>query len=123
MLAVLELLRVFGTLDTHFLSKSYPTKTCSPPQGSLDTCNFRFFLFAEQTLDMRFPALASTVSPCQYTMVPLQGLALGRPCPLDAHLAPDHTVYAPKGEYIPNGKHTSQRLPGENQVILREWAV
>ncbi|KAI7792731.1 brother of CDO precursor, partial [Triplophysa rosa] len=78
-------------------------------------CLWRVWAKQKQTLDMRFPALAATVSPCQYTMVPLQGLALGRPCPLDAHLAPAHTVYAPKGEYIPNGKHTSQRLPGENQ--------
>lgn len=74
--------------------------------------NFVFLVISEQTLDMRFPALAATVSPCQYTMVPLQGLALGRPCPLDPHLTSAHTVYAPKGEYIPNGKYTTQHLPG-----------
>lgn len=74
--------------------------------------NFVFLFISEQTLDMRFPALAATVSPCQYTMVPLQGLALGRPCSVDPHLTPAHTVYTPKGEYIPNGKHTAQRLPG-----------
>lgn len=79
-----------------------------------------FFLFSEQTLDMRFPALAATVSPCQYTMVPLQGLALGRPCSGDPHLAPAHAVYAPKGEYITNGKHTTQHFAGVNQVILRD---
>ncbi|KAL0156729.1 hypothetical protein M9458_047975, partial [Cirrhinus mrigala] len=75
-------------------------------------CLWRVWAKQKQTLDMRFPALAATVSPCQYTMVPLQGLALGRPCPVDPHLTPAHTVYAPKGEYIPNGKHTAQRLPG-----------
>lgn len=74
-------------------------------------------MISEQTLDMRFPALAATVSPCQYTMVPLQGLALGRPCPVDPNPTPAHTIYAPKGEYIPNGKHTTQHLPG-HQVIL-----
>ncbi|KAI2649002.1 Brother of CDO [Labeo rohita] len=74
-------------------------------------CLWRVWAKQKQTLDMRFPTLAATVSPCQYTMVPLQGLALGRPCPVDPHLTPAHTVYAPKGEYIPNGKHTAQRLP------------
>ncbi|XP_051738346.1 brother of CDO isoform X1 [Ctenopharyngodon idella] len=78
-------------------------------------CLWRVWAKQKQTLDMRFPALAATVSPCQYTMVPLQGLALGRPCPVDPHLTPAHTVYAPKGEYIPNGKHTTQRLPGHRE--------
>ncbi|XP_052398441.1 brother of CDO [Carassius gibelio] len=75
-------------------------------------CLCRVWAKQKQTLDMRFPALAATVSPCQYTMVPLQGLALGRPCPIDPNLTPAHTIYAPKGEYIPNGKHTTQHLPG-----------
>ncbi|XP_051969788.1 brother of CDO-like [Xyrauchen texanus] len=76
-------------------------------------CLWRIWAKQKQTLDMRFPVLAATVSPCQYTMVPLQGLSLGRPCAVDPHLAPPHIVYAPKGEYIPNGngKHTTQRLP------------
>ncbi|XP_048030606.1 brother of CDO isoform X1 [Megalobrama amblycephala] len=78
-------------------------------------CLWRVWAKQKQTLDMRFPALAATVSPCQYTMVPLQGLALGRPCPVDPHLTPAHTVYAPKGEYIPNGKHTTQHLPGHRE--------
>lgn len=78
-------------------------------------CLWRVWAKQKQTLDMRFTDLAATVSPCQYTMVPLQGLALGRPCPIDPHLAPAHTIYAPKGEYIPNGKHTSQHLAGVNQ--------
>lgn len=65
---------------------------------------------------MRFPTLAATVSPCQYTMVPLQGLALGRTCPVDPHLSTSHAVYAPKAEYIPNGKHAAQRLPPGHQV-------
>ncbi len=72
---------------------------------------------------MRFPTLAATVSPCQYTMVPLQGLALGRPCPVDPHLTPAHTIYAPKGEYIPNGKHTTQRLPGRQVIWNFEWCL
>ncbi|KTG35707.1 hypothetical protein cypCar_00000094 [Cyprinus carpio] len=74
-------------------------------------CLWRVWAKQKQTLDMRFPTLAATVSPCQYTMVPLQGLALGRPCAADPHLTPAHTIYAPKGEYIPNGKHTTQHLP------------
>ncbi|KTF88933.1 hypothetical protein cypCar_00022488 [Cyprinus carpio] len=75
-------------------------------------CLWRVWAKQKQTLDMRFPTLAATVSPCQYTMVPLQGLALGRPCPVVPHLTPAHTIYSPKGEYIPNGKHTTQHLPG-----------
>ncbi|XP_065114243.1 brother of CDO isoform X1 [Paramisgurnus dabryanus] len=78
-------------------------------------CLWRVWAKQKQTLDMRFPTLAPTVSPCQYTMVPLQGLALGRPCGVDPNLAHAHTIYAPKGEYIPNGKHTMQPLPGVNQ--------
>ncbi|KAK2870062.1 hypothetical protein Q8A67_024454 [Cirrhinus molitorella] len=87
-------------------------------------CLWRVWAKQKQTLDMRFPTLAATVSPCQYTMVPLQGLALGRPCPVDPHLTPAHTVYAPKGEYIPNGKHTlecdallPQKLPNPQPHI------
>uniref|UniRef100_A0A671RNY0 Brother of CDO n=1 Tax=Sinocyclocheilus anshuiensis TaxID=1608454 RepID=A0A671RNY0_9TELE len=78
-------------------------------------CLWRVWAKQKQTLDMRFPALPATVSPCQYTMVPLQGLALGRPYPVDPHLTPAHTVYAPKGEYIPNGKHTTLHLPGHQE--------
>uniref|UniRef100_A0A672RSX1 Brother of CDO n=1 Tax=Sinocyclocheilus grahami TaxID=75366 RepID=A0A672RSX1_SINGR len=78
-------------------------------------CLWRVWAKQKQTLDMCFPALPATVSPCQYTMVPLQGLALGRPYPIGPHLTPAHTVYAPKGEYIPNGKHTTLQLPGHQE--------
>ncbi|XP_051970367.1 brother of CDO [Xyrauchen texanus] len=80
-------------------------------------CLWRVWAKQKQTLDMRFPVLAAAVSPCQYTMVPLQGLALGRPCAINPHLAPPHTVYTPKVEYTPNGngKHTTQHLPGGHQ--------
>uniref|UniRef100_A0A8C1AHG3 BOC cell adhesion associated, oncogene regulated n=1 Tax=Cyprinus carpio carpio TaxID=630221 RepID=A0A8C1AHG3_CYPCA len=81
-------------------------------------CLWRVWAKQKQTLDMRFPTLAATVSPCQYTMVPLQGLALGRPCPVVPHLTPAHTIYSPKGEYIPNGKHTTQHLPGCQVILL-----
>lgn len=77
-----------------------------------------FVLIPEQTSDMCFPTVATPVSSCQYTMVPLQGLALVGHCPLDAHMTAPHGVYPPNGEYIPNGKphHPTHCLPGLQQV-------
>lgn len=67
--------------------------------------------------DLCFPAVASPVSSCQYTMVPLQGLALVGHCPLDPHLPPPHAVYPPIGLYTSNGKHhrPTHCLPGLHQ--------
>ena len=74
--------------------------------------------FSEQTTDMCFPAVAAPVSSCQYTMVPLQGLALVGHCPLDPHMAQPHAVYPPNGEYTPNGKphHPMHCHQGLHQV-------
>lgn len=83
-------------------------------------------LVPEQTSDLCFTAVAAApVSSCQYTMVPLQGLALVGHCPLDGHMAapapppPPHAVYLANGECIANGK--AHRLPGlprvRNQTI------
>lgn len=75
-------------------------------------------LVSEQTSDLCFPAVAAPVSSCQYTMVPLQGLALVGHCPLDGHMAAPHGVYPANGEYTPNGKphHNTHCLPGLQQV-------
>ncbi|KAM6977662.1 brother of CDO [Aplochiton taeniatus] len=80
-------------------------------------CLWRAWAKQKQTSDLCFPALAAPVSSCQYTMVPLQGLALVGHCPLDPHMAPPHTVYPPNGEYIPNGKphHPTHCLQGLHQ--------
>lgn len=78
-----------------------------------------FSLFSvEQTSDLCFPAVATPVSSCQYTMVPLQGLALVGHCPLDAHMAAQHGVYPANGEFPQNGKaqHPQHCLPGLQQV-------
>lgn len=66
---------------------------------------------------MCFPAVSAPLSSCQYTMVPMQGMALVGHCPVDSHLTPSHTVYASKGEYTANGKHHTLRLPGLCQVF------
>lgn len=63
---------------------------------------------------MCFPAVASPVSSCQYTMVPLQGLALVGHCPLDGHMTAPHGVYPVNGECRMNGK--PHHLPGQQQV-------
>lgn len=63
---------------------------------------------------MCFPAVASPVPSCQYTMVPLQGLALVGRCPLDGHMTAPHGVYRVNGECGMNGK--PHRLPGQQQV-------
>ncbi|XP_061569180.1 brother of CDO isoform X2 [Cololabis saira] len=76
-------------------------------------CLWRAWAKQKQTSDLCFPAVAAPVSSCQYTMVPLQGLALVGHCPLDPHMA----VYPANGEYTPNGKahHPKHCLPGLHQ--------
>ncbi|KAM9552410.1 brother of CDO-like isoform 1-T2 [Salvelinus alpinus] len=80
-------------------------------------CLWRAWAKQKQTSDLCFPAVAHPVSSCQYTMVPLQGLALVGHCPLDPHLPPPHTIYPPNRECTPNGKHhyPTHRLPGLRQ--------
>ncbi|KAI3355269.1 hypothetical protein L3Q82_018123 [Scortum barcoo] len=80
-------------------------------------CLWRAWAKQKQTSDLCFPAVASPVSSCQYTMVPLQGLALVGHCPLDGHMTAPHGVYPPNGEYTPNGKpqHPTHCLPGLQQ--------
>nr|XP_020455728.1 brother of CDO [Monopterus albus] len=77
-------------------------------------CLWRAWAKQKQTSDLCFPSVAAPMSSCQYTMVPLQGLALVGHCPLDSHMTTPHGVYATNGEYTPNSKphHASQRLPG-----------
>ncbi|KAG9283329.1 brother of CDO [Astyanax mexicanus] len=76
-------------------------------------CLWRAWAKQKQTSDMCFPPVATPLPSCQYTMVPLQGMALVGHCPLDSRLTPGHAVYAPKGEYTANGKHHC--LPGLHQ--------
>ncbi|XP_074478713.1 brother of CDO isoform X2 [Sebastes fasciatus] len=80
-------------------------------------CLWRAWAKQKQTADMCFPAVASPVSSCQYTMVPLQGLALVGHCPLDGHMTAPHGIYPVNGEYTPNGKphHPTHCLPGLHQ--------
>ncbi|XP_062235455.1 brother of CDO [Platichthys flesus] len=80
-------------------------------------CLWRAWAKQKQTSDLCFPAVASPVSSCQYTMVPLQGLALVGHCPLDAHVTAPHGVYPANGEYTPNGKlhHPTHCRPGLQQ--------
>ncbi|KAM9713223.1 brother of CDO isoform 1-T2 [Menidia menidia] len=80
-------------------------------------CLWRAWAKQKQTSDLCFPAVATPVSSCQYTMVPLQGLALVGHCPLDAHLAAQHGIYPANGEYPQNGKahHPHNCLPGLQQ--------
>ncbi|XP_029978702.1 brother of CDO [Sphaeramia orbicularis] len=80
-------------------------------------CLWRAWAKQKQTSDPCFPAVATPVSSCQYTMVPLHGLALVGQCPLDAHMATPHGVYPANGEYTPNGKphHATHCLPGLQQ--------
>ncbi|XP_028972156.2 brother of CDO [Esox lucius] len=79
-------------------------------------CLWRAWAKQKQTSDLCFPAMASPVPSCQYTVVPLQGLALVGHCPLDPHLPLRHAAY-PNGDYTPNGKHhhPTRCLPGLNQ--------
>ncbi|XP_028822916.1 brother of CDO isoform X2 [Denticeps clupeoides] len=74
-------------------------------------CLWRAWAKQKQATDLCFPAVVTPVSSCQYTMVPLQGMALVGRCPLDPHMGPTHTIY-PNGEYVPNGKLPAQHLPG-----------
>ncbi|XP_071769845.2 brother of CDO [Centroberyx gerrardi] len=80
-------------------------------------CLWRAWAKQKQTSDLCFPAVAAPVSSCQYTMVPLQGLALVGHCPLDPHMTAPHAVYPPNGQYTPNGKphHPTHCLPGLHQ--------
>ncbi|XP_075994279.1 brother of CDO isoform X2 [Genypterus blacodes] len=80
-------------------------------------CLWRAWAKQKQTSDLCFTAVAAPVSSCQYTMVPLQGLALVGHCPLDPHMTAQHVVYPPNGEYTPNGKahHPTHCLPGQQQ--------
>ncbi|XP_004081320.1 brother of CDO isoform X2 [Oryzias latipes] len=80
-------------------------------------CLWRAWAKQKQTSDLCFPAVVTPVSSCQYTMVPLQGLALVGHCPLDAHMAAQHGVYPANGEFPQNGKvqHPKHCLPGIQQ--------
>uniref|UniRef100_A0A3Q1I4C9 Brother of CDO n=1 Tax=Anabas testudineus TaxID=64144 RepID=A0A3Q1I4C9_ANATE len=84
-------------------------------------CLWRAWAKQKQTSDLCFPPVATPVSSCQYTMVPLQGLALVGHCPLDGHMTTPHGVYPANGDYTPNGKphHATQCLPGMQQVIKK----
>ncbi|CAL9698012.1 unnamed protein product [Knipowitschia caucasica] len=80
-------------------------------------CLWRAWAKQKQTADPNFPALATPVSACQYTMVPLHGLALMGQCPMDGHMAAPRVVYPANGEYTANGKPhpATRRLPGVQQ--------
>ncbi|XP_069369001.1 brother of CDO isoform X2 [Paralichthys olivaceus] len=80
-------------------------------------CLWRAWAKQKQTSDLCFPAVTTPVSSCQYTMVPLQGLALVGHCPLDAHMTAPHGIYPANGEYTPNGKphDPTHCLPGLQQ--------
>ncbi|XP_037550259.1 brother of CDO [Nematolebias whitei] len=80
-------------------------------------CLWRAWAKQKQTSDLCFPTVAAPVSSCQYTMVPLQGLALVGHCPLDPHMTAPHGVYPVNGEYMQNGKahHPKECLPGLQQ--------
>uniref|UniRef100_A0A3Q2YBV3 Brother of CDO n=1 Tax=Hippocampus comes TaxID=109280 RepID=A0A3Q2YBV3_HIPCM len=86
-------------------------------------CLWRAWAKQKQTSDLCFPAVAAPVSPssCQYTMVPLQGLALLGRCPNDGHLAVPPAFYSPNGQH--NGKahhnheHLTHGLPGLRQEV------
>ncbi|XP_061661139.1 brother of CDO [Syngnathoides biaculeatus] len=80
-------------------------------------CLWRAWAKQKQTSDLCFTAVAAPVSSsCQYTVVPLQGLALMGHCPVDGHMTVPHAVYPPNGDYLHNGKahhhhHQHQHLP------------
>ncbi|XP_037312270.2 brother of CDO isoform X2 [Pungitius pungitius] len=81
-------------------------------------CLWRAWAKQKQTADLCFPAAAAPASSCQYTMVPLQGLALAGHCPLDGRSAPPpHGVYPANREYAPNSKACppTRRLTGRQQ--------
>uniref|UniRef100_A0A7N8WPI0 Brother of CDO n=1 Tax=Mastacembelus armatus TaxID=205130 RepID=A0A7N8WPI0_9TELE len=81
-------------------------------------CLWRAWAKQKQTSDLCFPSVAAPVSSCQYTMVPLQGLALVGHCPLDGRMTAPHGVYPANGEYTQNSKPhgASQCLSGRQQV-------
>ncbi|KAM6908113.1 LOW QUALITY PROTEIN: brother of CDO [Lycodopsis pacificus] len=74
-------------------------------------CLWRAWAKQKQMADLCFPVVAAPGSSCQYTMVPLQGLAL------DGHMTAPHGVYPANGEYTPNSKphHPTHCLPGRQQ--------
>ncbi|KAK5897876.1 hypothetical protein CgunFtcFv8_015340 [Champsocephalus gunnari] len=80
-------------------------------------CLWRAWAKQKQMSDLCFPAVAAPGSSCQYTMVPLQGLALVGHCPLDSRMTAPHGVYPANGECIGNGKlhHNTHCLPGLQQ--------
>lgn len=81
-------------------------------------CLWRAWAKQKQTADLCFPAAAAPASSCQYTMVPLQGLALVGHCPLDGRAPPPrHGGYPANGEYDPNRKAcpATRGLPGRQQ--------
>ncbi|XP_026148398.1 brother of CDO isoform X1 [Mastacembelus armatus] len=80
-------------------------------------CLWRAWAKQKQTSDLCFPSVAAPVSSCQYTMVPLQGLALVGHCPLDGRMTAPHGVYPANGEYTQNSKPhgASQCLSGRQQ--------
>lgn len=77
-------------------------------------CLWRAWAKQKQASDLCFPTVAAPVSACQYTMVPLQGLALVGHCPLDSHMTSPRSTYPANGEYIQNGK-AQHCLPGLQQ--------
>uniref|UniRef100_A0A672ZIC4 Brother of CDO n=1 Tax=Sphaeramia orbicularis TaxID=375764 RepID=A0A672ZIC4_9TELE len=81
-------------------------------------CLWRAWAKQKQTSDPCFPAVATPVSSCQYTMVPLHGLALVGQCPLDAHMATPHGVYPANGEYTPNETASFPLLSLEDEGIF-----
>ncbi|XP_057680115.1 brother of CDO [Corythoichthys intestinalis] len=75
-------------------------------------CLWRAWAKQKQTSDMCFPAVTAPVSSsCQYTMVPLQGLALVGHCPADARQPLPHALYPLDGDYGHKARHIHERPP------------
>uniref|UniRef100_A0A8C9TSZ0 Brother of CDO n=1 Tax=Scleropages formosus TaxID=113540 RepID=A0A8C9TSZ0_SCLFO len=82
--------------------------------ASIPFCLWRSWAKQKQTSDLCFQT--TPISSCQYTMVPLQGLALIGHCPMDPHPS------QPQADHPPNGKHSAYCLPGLHQVSsLSVW--
>ncbi|XP_018616343.2 brother of CDO [Scleropages formosus] len=75
--------------------------------ASIPFCLWRSWAKQKQTSDLCFQT--TPISSCQYTMVPLQGLALIGHCPMDPHPS------QPQADHPPNGKHSAYCLPGLHQ--------
>ncbi|XP_058884388.1 brother of CDO [Acipenser ruthenus] len=81
-------------------------------------CLWRAWAKQKQTSDLAFPAASLPVSSCQYTMVPLQGLAVP-----NGHCAADRATIALNGghhplsrnDYTTSGKHLNYCLGGLHQ--------